>query len=124
MNNDKHDTKLKELFGRMRDEDTASTPSFNSTFPATGRKYMSTVLIWRFASAMALFTLIIAGPFAFHTCSSHKSIQVASQVAPEKWTSITSWEAGTDELLSSPYDGSNDMSTDSLLDIKSFTYND
>jgi hypothetical protein len=89
------DEKLKKLFGDMRDSDAAHAPSFESCISASSPQTVLFSPAWRIAASFALIVFLGAGVLKLQTCSSGKSYELQT----EKWTSISSWQASTDNLL-------------------------
>ena len=120
MKNDDMDEKLKSLFSRMRAEDEADAPSFESCTPSNAVKTFSYAPIWRLAASFALIAFLGAGALKLQTCSSRQSLE--SQT--EKWTSMSNWQAATDNLLTmsdTHLDGSFTTDTDMWLEYQETT---
>jgi len=111
MKNDDMDGKLKNHFSRMRAEDEANVPSFESCMPSNTAKTFSYAPIWRLAASLALIAFLGAGALKLQTCSSRQ----AQDLKQDKLVSMSSWQAATDNLLTmseTSLDGSFTTDTD------------
>jgi len=121
MKNDELETRLKDSFSGMRAEDEANAPSFESCTSSPAARTLSySPIIWRLAASFALIAFVGAGVLKLQNCSSNPSSSSPSQeLQQEKWASISSWQAGTDNLLTmtdTHLDGSFTTGTDLLIE--------
>ena len=117
MKNEMTDEEMKQLFRKMRLEEEATCPAFKQVVPESVTAFHPIATIWRIAAAMAVIILFGAGTVMFLVSNPEKSS--SGEQPCESWSTLSSWKAATDNMLTftnTKINGKLTTFTDTLLE--------